>query len=235
MHAAGRMRCSPAGMQSQTHPLIFTSHTFALMAITASLTFALFTYFRLPIISSVDAGTVVSCFSRTRQLQAAANEGVQLRPENLKTSHIWALHSRTVSEDSNGAFQVIYKDVESLDATLSPINGVPSTLDFTISAWVRLRHTTSESRCIASHGEPGERWSMLVVPSGNLQLSLWLSSGQKVVFECILALRLGVWSHIAVGYKSENGRASFYLNGHLVPHSSHKSIKNIVSGIFQKL
>ena len=211
------------------HPLISMSYTFALMAITSSLSFALFTYFRLPIISSGDVGSEVSCFSRTRQLQAADNLRVQLRPENLKTSHIWALHSRIATENSNDAFQVMYKDVESLDATLSPIDGVPSTLDFTVSAWVRLRHTTSESRCIASHGEPGERWSLLVSPSGNLQLSLWMSSGQKVVFEGILALKLGLWSHVTVGYNSETGGASFYVNGVLLPHTSYKSPKDKVS------
>ena len=133
-------------------------------------------------------------------------------------------------EHAEDYFTTLIYDFEATRAPVPSVRGLPSTLAFTISAWVNFQHIPSAERCIASHGESSTssdsaskstgRWTLSLSTSGNLKLLVNTAGGGTIVFHAVLAVNIDEWTHVAVGYDGETHQAAFYLNGVKVPHTA---------------
>lgn len=137
-------------------------------------------------------------------------------------------------EQTEEYFTTLVYDFEATRAPIPSVRGLPSTLAFTLAAWVRFQHIASGERCIASHGESSTvdsvsgtasstasgRWTLSLSTSGNLKLIVTTAGGGVLEYHAVLAVNIDEWTHLAVGYDGETHQAVFYLNGVRVPHTA---------------
>jgi hypothetical protein len=144
-------------------------------------------------------------------------------------------------EHTEEYFTTLIYDFEATRSPIPSVRGLPSTLGFTLAAWIRFQHIPSGERCIASHGEgtsvevatssgstsSSGRWTLSLSTTGNLKLTVTTAGGGVVAYHAVLAVNIDEWTHLAVGYDGETHQAAFYLNGVLVPHTSPLEIPEV--------
>jgi hypothetical protein len=144
-------------------------------------------------------------------------------------------------------FTTLVYDFEATRAPIPSVRGLPSTLAFTLAAWIRFQHVPVGERCIASHGESNGlysnsgtpsssgsgRWTLLLSTSGNLRLLITTADGGIVDYHAVLAVNVDEWTHVAVGYDGETHQATFYLNGVRIPHTAPLGIQEVCINIIK--
>ena len=207
----------------------------ALLALAATIALALRAYATLP------PGSLSTSFGlhepneyiprRMQQIFSAAPAHVSLADATSSATAAgldWATAGGTL-DDAEEFLSVLSYDFEVAHSPLPSVRGLPSTLAFTVAAWVRLQHIASGERCLASHGGPQGRWTLSLSPSGNLKLTVMTNGGGSLHYSAVLAVTLDTWTHVAVGFdgESESYSAGFFINGIRVPHTAPLNISEV--------